>query len=438
MLRKSRNLILLLAAVLGLSSRASASSTLTVTIGGAETMLPSGAWDSGKITMWLSDSGGGIYIETVPYGEFSTPASIASAFAAAFSNTYISAGLCAHASGNSISFYLKGTATLEQPSVVNPSASFSFNPSNANPPPPAGPSVDVCSSEEVDPVYGVEEWNCLYGDASSLTAYSEVDNYDTSGTIAGVEVQEWIGIDNQGYQTNWSQAQAPSDASIEYDFVPQTNVYYDLFSSYGECVDSTQSDDYSTCSWEGGQPGPSSEGDVTQVPPPAITSLLPTSGAVGTPVTITGSNFGTSLGASTVTFNGTPATSITNWSPTSMVAVVPAGATTGYVVVTVSGWTSNAIEFTVPGTTPIVTSVTPSSGNVGLAVTISGYGFGAAEGQGTVTVNGVQAGVLSWSDSSITAVVPSNATTGPVVVTLGDGEPSNNNVIFTANTSSCN
>jgi len=438
MLRKSRNLLLLLAFVLGLSGHAWASSTLTVSVGGGETLLSSGAWDSGKITMWLSDTNGNIYIETVAYGQFSTPASIASAFAAEFSNSYVSAGLCAHASGNSISFYLSGSATLEQPSVVNPSTSFSFNPSNSTPPPPAGPSVDVCSSEVVDDVYDVEEWNCLYGDATSLTAYSEVDNYDTSGTIAGVEVEEWVGVNNQGYQTNWSQAQAPSDASINYVFVPQTNVYYDLLSSYGECVDTTQSDDYSTCSWEGSQPGPSSEGDVTQVPPPTITSLSPTSGAVGTSVTITGTNFGTSLDTTTVTFNGAVVTSITNWSPTSMVVVVPAGATTGNVVVSVSGWTSNVVEFTVPGTTPVVTSVTPSSGNVGLAVTISGYGFGATEGQSTVTVNGVQAGVLSWSDSSITAVVPSNATTGPVVVTLGDGEPSNNNVTFTTNTSSCN
>lgn len=41
MLRKPRNLILLLAVVLGLSGRALASSTVTVTVGGAETVLSS-------------------------------------------------------------------------------------------------------------------------------------------------------------------------------------------------------------------------------------------------------------------------------------------------------------------------------------------------------------------------------------------------------------
>src|SRR2546430_5693190 len=39
--------------------------------------------------------------------------------------------------------------------------------------------------------------------------------------------------------------------------------------------------------------------------PPSITSLSPTSGMAGTPVTISGANFGTTQGPSTVKFNGT-------------------------------------------------------------------------------------------------------------------------------------
>ena len=46
---------------------------------------------------------------------------------------------------------------------------------------------------------------------------------------------------------------------------------------------------------------------------PSITSLSPTSGAVGASVTITGTNFGSTQGASTVAFNGTAAT-LTSWS----------------------------------------------------------------------------------------------------------------------------
>src|SRR5207245_475999 len=66
--------------------------------------------------------------------------------------------------------------------------------------------------------------------------------------------------------------------------------------------------------------------------PPSVTSLAPTSGPVGTSVTITGTNFGATQGASTVKFNGTTATP-TSWSATSIVAPAPAGATTGNVVV---------------------------------------------------------------------------------------------------------
>src|SRR5262249_61240530 len=42
--------------------------------------------------------------------------------------------------------------------------------------------------------------------------------------------------------------------------------------------------------------------------PPSITNLNPTSGNVGTAGTVRGTNFGASKGTSTVTFNGTLAT----------------------------------------------------------------------------------------------------------------------------------
>ena len=79
---------------------------------------------------------------------------------------------------------------------------------------------------------------------------------------------------------------------------------------------------------------------------PSITSLNPTSGVVSTSVTITGTNFGSTQGTSTVKFNGTAATP-TSWSATSIVAPVPTGAATGNVVVTVGGAASNGVTFTV-------------------------------------------------------------------------------------------
>jgi len=46
----------------------------------------------------------------------------------------------------------------------------------------------------------------------------------------------------------------------------------------------------------------------TVVSAPSITSLSITKGAVGAPVTITGTNFGATQGSGTVKFNGTTAT----------------------------------------------------------------------------------------------------------------------------------
>ena len=63
-------------------------------------------------------------------------------------------------------------------------------------------------------------------------------------------------------------------------------------------------------------------------------------------MTIAGSNFGSTKGTSTVTFNGTGATP-SSWSATSIVVPVPAGATTGNVVVTVGGVASHRADVTI-------------------------------------------------------------------------------------------
>ena len=100
-----------------------------------------------------------------------------------------------------------------------------------------------------------------------------------------------------------------------------------------------------------------------------VATLSPTSGTVGTSVTITGTNFGATQGSSTVTFNGTAATA-TTWSSTSIAVTVPAGATTGNVVVTVGGRASSGVNFTV--TTSIVSvSVYPKRSAIPVSQTLS-------------------------------------------------------------------
>ena len=157
------------------------------------------------------------------------------------------------------------------------------------------------------------------------------------------------------------------------------------------------------------------------VPTPAstISSLSPTAGPIGASVTITGTNFGDTQGSSRVLFaghQGSPATSPTSWSATSITVPVPSGAITGGVAVAVNGQVSNFIQFTV--STLNVTALSPTSGPVGTSVTISGAGFGATQGSSTVTFNGTLATPSSWSDTQIVVPVPSGATTGNVVVTV--------------------
>jgi YD repeat-containing protein len=154
-----------------------------------------------------------------------------------------------------------------------------------------------------------------------------------------------------------------------------------------------------------------------------ISSLSRTSGYVGIPVTVTGTNFGSSQTAAggAVSFNGTTAT-ITSWTSTSIGTLVPSGATTGNVVVTANGGTSNGVSFSVAS--PTITSLSPTSGAVSASVTITGTNFGSSQGASTITFGGTSATVSSWGATSITASVPTGASTGNVLVTVS-GVPSN-------------
>lgn len=82
---------------------------------------------------------------------------------------------------------------------------------------------------------------------------------------------------------------------------------------------------------------------------PAITNFTPASGATGVSVTITGSNFGATVGANTVKFNGQTAT-ISSASATSLTVTAPDGVTTGKISVqTDQGIVYSEQNFTVGG-----------------------------------------------------------------------------------------
>ncbi|NIR49891.1 DNRLRE domain-containing protein, partial [candidate division KSB1 bacterium] len=152
------------------------------------------------------------------------------------------------------------------------------------------------------------------------------------------------------------------------------------------------------------------------ISPPEITAFTPTSGPVGTKVTITGSNF---TGVSSVSFDGELATDFTIFSVLEIHAIVPESATTGKISVTNSAGTAISLTEYEVIAAPTLSSFTPTSGVVGTVVTLSGTNFTAIT---SVAFNGTAASQFAVdSETSIRAEVPSGAGTGPITVKNGDG-----------------
>ena len=163
---------------------------------------------------------------------------------------------------------------------------------------------------------------------------------------------------------------------------------------------------------------PKSNGSV---PPPAITSVTPSSGSTsgGTVINISGSGFST---GATVSLGGTAATNVTvnnSNSITATTAAHSAGAV-NVVVTNTDGQTgnlANGYTYVAPPPPPTVTGINPSSGTTagGTSITISGTGF---QSGASVSLGGTAATNISVVNStSITAVTAAHAA-GVVNVTV--------------------
>ncbi|MEM9340421.1 MAG: IPT/TIG domain-containing protein, partial [Bacteroidota bacterium] len=151
---------------------------------------------------------------------------------------------------------------------------------------------------------------------------------------------------------------------------------------------------------------------------PSITSFTPALGPVGTEVTIRGTNF--SETSTMVEFNGTLSTP-TSVTASELLVMVPSGATTGKIKVSVDGaFGVSADDFVVeetPETAPSITSFTPASGPVGTEITITGTNF--SETSTVVEFNGTLSTPTSVTASELLVMVPSGATTGKIKVSVG-------------------
>jgi hypothetical protein len=86
-----------------------------------------------------------------------------------------------------------------------------------------------------------------------------------------------------------------------------------------------------------------------------------------------------------------------------------------------------SVHGTPPPPAPQISSISPNYGAPGATIQIAGTGFGATQGNSTVTVGGAAASIVSWSNTAISISVPGGAVTGNIVVTVGavasNGEP---------------
>lgn len=167
-------------------------------------------------------------------------------------------------------------------------------------------------------------------------------------------------------------------------------------------------------------------GNLTQAGPTAAVSIMqftPSSGPVGTAVTIQGTGFKTVAAQNTVKFNGVTATISGTPTVNKIIAIVPAAATTGPISVTTSTGSASAAPFTVtPSRAPTITNFTPDTGIAGTAVTITGTNYESSLGNNKVTFNGRFAKVTSATSTSLASIAPAGVSSGKIVVSTPYGQ----------------
>lgn len=164
----------------------------------------------------------------------------------------------------------------------------------------------------------------------------------------------------------------------------------------------------------------------------AIFHFTPSSGLVGTPVTIYGTGFSATPASNTVKFNGTTATVLTA-STTVLTATVPSGATTGSISVTVGATTAtSAASFTVGSGAPTLSSFSPAVGNYGATVTLTGTNYDTTLINDRVAFAGAMGAVATATSTSLTVPVPSTAQTGPISVSTINGTATSSTEFYVA------
>ena len=142
----------------------------------------------------------------------------------------------------------------------------------------------------------------------------------------------------------------------------------------------------------------------------------------GDSITLTGGNFGSVRGTSRVEIGSTRLTEYSTWTNTRIVAQIPTNARTGNLLVRTGQGASNSRQIQI--ISPYITSITPTRGEVGDMITITGGNFSNTRGTGYVsfgTSRAVSSDYVSWTNTRIVVRIPVNAVSGDVKVNTTNG-----------------
>jgi hypothetical protein len=173
---------------------------------------------------------------------------------------------------------------------------------------------------------------------------------------------------------------------------------------------------------------------------PSIASVVPSSGPIGAPFTVSGSGFGPYTGSGTQLLFGSVAAPLSVWNDSTVSGSVPGSLSGGTyslsLLFTGSGGAQSVSAGTFTVVVPVISSITPNTGSAGDGVLLTGSGFGAYQGAASnVLVAGSTVSLSVWNDTEIVWTVPSSLANGTdaVVVSLSPsgGSVQSSSVAFT-------
>jgi len=143
--------------------------------------------------------------------------------------------------------------------------------------------------------------------------------------------------------------------------------------------------------------------------------------STGSQAQVCGTGFSSTLSQNTVSFNGVTST-ILSVSGACLIVAVPANATTGPVTLTTpSGSATSGAPYVIPPA-PTISGFTPTIGDPGTIVTVSGSTLNPIAGATKVALGNTNVALTSITSSQLSFSIPSNIGSGPIQVVTPYGK----------------